>query len=133
MQLPAGVEERFRTESTMWMTTVRPSGQPQPSPIWFWWDGTEFLMFSKDHTARLNNIAANPKVSLNLDGDGRGGAIVIVEGVARIDRSLPPARSVPEYITKYQEFLDSYGWTAEGFSVDYPVPVKITPTGLRAW
>jgi PPOX class probable F420-dependent enzyme len=90
-------------------------------------------MFSKDHTARLTNIAANPKVSLNLDGDGRGGAIVIVEGVARIDRSLPPARSVPEYITKYREFLDSYGWTAEGFSVDYPVPVKITPTGLRAW
>lgn len=133
MQLPAGVEERIRTESTMWMTTVRPSGQPQPSPIWFWWDGTEFLMFSKDDTARLTNIAANPKVSLNLDGDGRGGAIVIVEGVARIDRSLPPARSVPEYITKYQEFLDSYGWTAEGFSVDYPVPVKITPTGLRAW
>jgi len=133
MQFPAGVEERIRTESIMWMTSVRPSGQPQPSPIWFWWDGAEFLMFSKDKTARLTNIAANPRVSLNLDGNGRGGAIVIVEGVARIDRSLPPARSVPEYVAKYQEYIDSYGWTAQGFSVDYPVPIKITPTGLRAW
>ena len=133
MQFPAGVEERIRTESIMWMTSVRPSGQPQPSPIWCWWDGAEFLMFSKDKTARLTNIAANPRVSLNLDGNGRGGAIVIVEGVARIDRSLPPARSVPEYVAKYQEYIDSYGWTAQGFSVDYPVPIKITPTGLRAW
>lgn len=133
MQFPPGIEERMSTESIMWMTTVRPSGQPQPSPIWFWWDGAEFLMFSKDDTARLTNITANPRVSLNLDGDGRGGAIVVVEGVARIDRSLPPARSVPEYVAKYQAYLDSYGWTPEGFSVDYPVPIKITPTGLRSW
>ena len=133
MQLPPAVEERIRTESILWMTTVNRSGQPQPSPIWFWWDGEEILMFSKDNTARLTSIATNPKVSLNLDGDGRGGAIVVIEGVARIDRSLPPARSMPEYVAKYQSYLDSYGWTAEGFSVDYPVPIMITPTGLRSW
>lgn len=133
MNFAPNVEERLRSEPIMWMTTVTPGGQPQPSPVWFWWDGDEILMFSKDNTARLTNIAAHPNVSLNLDGDGRGGAIVVIEGVARIERDHPAAQVIPEYIEKYQAFLDSYEWTAAGFSTDYPVPIKITPTHLRAW
>ena len=133
MNFAPNVEERLRSEPIMWMTTVTPGGQPQPSPVWFWWDGDEILMFSKDNTARLTNIAAHPNVSLNLDGDGRGGAIVVIEGVARIERDHPAAQVIPEYIEKYQAFLDSHEWTAAGFSTDYPVPIKITPTHLRAW
>ena len=133
MNFPPNVEERLRSEPIMWMTTVTPGGQPQPSPIWFWWDGDLILMFSKDNTARLTNIAAYPNVSLNLDGDGRGGAIVVIEGIARIDRDHPTAQAIPEYIEKYQTFLDGYEWTAAGFSTDYPVPIKIAPTRLRAW
>jgi PPOX class probable F420-dependent enzyme len=117
----------------MWMTTVTPGGQPQPSPIWFWWDGHEILMFSKDNTARLTNIAAHPNVSLNLDGDGRGGAIVVIEGIARIDRDHPAAQMMLEYVEKYQSFLDEYEWTPAGFSADYPVPILIRPNRLRAW
>ena len=133
MQIPETVERRLLDEAIIWMTTVSRHGQPQPSPIWFWWDGARILMYSKDETARLRNIDANPRVSLNLDGNGRGGAIVVIEGSARIDRDLPPARRVPEYIEKYQPFLDDYGWTAESFSRDYPVPIVITPERLRSW
>lgn len=115
------------------MTTVTAGGRPQASPIWFWWDGSEFLMFSKDDTARLRNIEANPHVSLNLDGDGRGGAIVVIEATARIDRDHRAAADLPVYIEKYQAFLDDYGWTAASFSEDYPIPVLIQPDRLRAW
>lgn len=133
MNFPPEVEERLRSEPIMWMTTVTPAGQPQPSPIWFLWNGTNILMFSKADTARLTNIDANPHVSLNLDGDGRGGAIVVIEGTALIDRDHPPAEALPEYVEKYQTFLDDYGWTASSFSIDYPVPILIQPKRLRAW
>ncbi|HSR46024.1 MAG TPA: TIGR03667 family PPOX class F420-dependent oxidoreductase [Acidimicrobiia bacterium] len=133
MNFPPEVEERLRSEPIMWMTTVTPDGRPQPSPIWFLWSGADILMFSKADTARLTNIGANPYVSLNLDGDGRGGAIVVIEGSARINREHPPAEALPEYIEKYQSFLDDYGWTAKSFSVDYPVPILIQPKRLRAW
>ena len=110
MQIPSKVEQRLRDEPIMWMTTVTPGGVPQTSPIWFLWDGSEFLMFSKDDTARIRNISDNPSISFNLDGDGRGGAVVVIEGTARIDRDHPPATAMPEYIEKYQGFLDLTEW-----------------------
>jgi PPOX class probable F420-dependent enzyme len=133
VHIPSNVEQRLREEPIMWMTTVTPGGLPQTSPIWFFWDGREFLMFSKDDTARIRNVSANPKISLNLEGDGRGGAVVVIEGTARIDRDHPPATAMPEYIEKYQGFLDNYDWTAASFATDYPVPILIRPDRLRAW
>jgi PPOX class probable F420-dependent enzyme len=133
MNIPPNVDERLASEALIWMTTVTATGRPQPSPVWFLWNGEEIRMFSKDNTARLRNIAGNPHVSLNLDGDGRGGAIVVIEATAHIERDHPPARAMPEYIEKYQSFLNKYGWTATSFSVDYPVPVIIRPTRLRSW
>ncbi len=133
MNIPPNVDKRLDSEPLIWMTTVTPTGRPQPSPVWFLWNGEDIRMFSKDNTARLRNIAGNPHVSLNLDGDGRGGAIVVIEGAAHIERDHPPASAMPEYIEKYQEFLNKYGWTATSFSADYPVPVIIRPTRLRSW
>ncbi len=133
MHVPSTVDQRLRSEAIIWMTTVNAGGRPQPSPIWFLWDGSRILMFSKDRTARLRNLSRNPEVALNLDGDGRGGDIVIIEGSARVDRSHPPATDVPEYLAKYRGFIERYGWTPGSFSTDYPVPVLITPERLRAW
>ena len=133
MHIPSNVEQRLRDEPIMWMTTVTPGGVPQASPIWFLWDGNEFLMFSKDDTARIRNVSDNPKISFNLEGDGRGGAVVVIEGTARIDRDHPPATEMPEYIEKYQGFLDAYEWTPASFATDYPVPILIRPDRLRAW
>ena len=133
MEFPTTVDDRLRTDAIMWMTTVTAGGNPQTSPIWFLLVGEEILMYSKDDTARIRNVSSNPRVSLNLDGDGRGGAIVVIEGTARIECAHPPASAMPEYVAKYQPFLDGYGWTPESFSVDYPVPILINPTHLRAW
>jgi hypothetical protein len=70
---------------------------------------------------------------LHLDGNGRGGDIVTLEGRAAIDRDHPPAAAVPEYVAKYRELMDGYGWSAEKFSADYPVPIRIRASRIRAW
>jgi general stress protein 26 len=45
--------------------------------------------------ARVRNIAANPKITLNFDGDGHGGDIVVLSGTAQVDPDAPAADAVP--------------------------------------
>jgi PPOX class probable F420-dependent enzyme len=134
-QTPRGSEalRRLAEEPIIWLTTVRENGQPQTSPVWFWFDGGEFLVYSLPDTARTFNIAHNARVSLNLDGNGRGGDIVTIEGEARLDPNTPPSSEVPEYQAKYRAFIDGNGWTPESFARDYPVAVRIRPTRVRVW
>jgi PPOX class probable F420-dependent enzyme len=115
------------------MTTVRPDGRPQTSPVWFLYRDGEFLIFSRAGTARTENLAGNPRVSLNLDGNGEGGDIVSIEGIARIDREQPDAAETIAYREKYAAFIARNGWTPEGFAADYPVPILVTPTRFRVW
>jgi PPOX class probable F420-dependent enzyme len=126
-------DQRLDEEPIIWLTTVRPSGQPQTSAVWFLRDGDEFLIYSLPDTARVENISANPLVSLNLDGNGRGGDIVTIEGVARLDPEAPPAHEVAAYVGKYRSHMERNGWTPEVFAAKYPVAIKITARRVRAW
>jgi general stress protein 26 len=65
-------EQRLRSETIAWLTTVRADGQAQSSPVWFLWDGESFLVYSQPHVQKVRNLAANPKVSLHLGDDGAG-------------------------------------------------------------
>ena len=128
----AKAADRLRRELIAWLTTVSPEGVPQTSPVWFWWAGGEFLVYSR-RSVRVRNIAAHPEVSLHLDGDGEGGGVVVVEGRARLDEGFTSPDRHPEYLAKYRRKLDEYGWSAEYFADHYPVPVRISPTRYRYW
>ncbi|MEN8233696.1 MAG: TIGR03667 family PPOX class F420-dependent oxidoreductase [Actinomycetota bacterium] len=128
----ARAAHRLETDRIGWLTTVAEDRTPQASPIWFLWDGEEFLVYSLD-SPRVRNLGNHPRVSLNLDGNGLGGDIVIVEGSARVDPSMPSASDNPAYLEKYRSVMDDYGWTPEWFAGRYSVPVRITPTRFRYW
>jgi len=127
----ARAERRLREEIIIWLTTVGPDRTPQPSPVWFLWDGETFLIYSKPNTPKLRNIARNPRVALNLDGDGRGGNIVVITGEARVAPDAPPATAVPAYLAKYQEQIARNWKTPEGFAREYSEPIRVTPSKLR--
>ena len=85
---------RLREEIVVWLITISRKSGPLPMPVWFVWDGAEtVLMFSQDG-ARVRNVQADPRVSLNFDGDGRGGDIVVLSGRATVDPDAPPADRV---------------------------------------
>lgn len=122
---------RLREERIAWLTTVSPKGTPQPVPVWFLWDSsTSVLLYSQPDTPKLRNIGENPRVSLHLDGNGRGGDIVICMGVARISDD-PSADQVAEYVEKYAELIKRNRWTPASFAADYSVPVRITISRIR--
>jgi nitroimidazol reductase NimA-like FMN-containing flavoprotein (pyridoxamine 5'-phosphate oxidase superfamily) len=62
------VEGRLRHNLMAWLTTVRPDGQPVSVPVWFLArdDGT-ILLYSQAGKSKLDNIVANPRVSLTAD------------------------------------------------------------------
>ena len=127
----ARVARRLRDELIGWLTTVGPDGTPQPSPIWFLWDGESFLIYSRPSAPRLRNVECSPHVALNLDGDGQGGDIVVVTGEARIAPDAPPADAHTGYLAKYRDGITGIGMTPEGFAAAYSVALRITPTHLR--
>lgn len=122
---------RLREELIYWLVTVGADGTPQPSPVWALWDGATFLIYSQPDTPKLRNVAARPRVALHLDGDGRGGNIVVLTGDARIEPAAPAADRVPEYVAKYREGMKRIGMTPETFARAYSVAVRVTPTALR--
>src|SRR5215471_4884899 len=87
----AAAAERLRADPVIWLTTVNQSGQPQSTPVWFWWQDGEFIIYGSADGPKTASIEANPLVSLHLDGNGRGGSNVIFEGRATIDPA-PPGR-----------------------------------------
>ena len=130
----AAADARLREASIIWLTTVSASGQPQSSPVWFLWDGAEFLIFGSRNGQKTRNIAANPRVGLNLDGNGQGGGNVIFEGMARIEPGAPSADSLPaDYLAKYEAMIEAFGWSLADMARDYPHVIRVTPTRVRIW
>ncbi|QMU70030.1 TIGR03667 family PPOX class F420-dependent oxidoreductase [Streptacidiphilus sp. P02-A3a] len=125
--LPPGdrerVEERLRRDLIAWLTTVRPDGQPVSVPVWFLVreDGT-ILLYTQPKKEKLRNFAANPKVSLTLDGTDIGRNIVRIEGVARPAPDQPTADQQPAYLAKYTERITTVFGPLERFTELFPTP-----------
>jgi PPOX class probable F420-dependent enzyme len=114
------------------LTTVTPTHRPAPRPVWFLWDGTEFVVFSKPDTAKLRHIPANPNVTLATNIGSTGGDTVVISGMARIVPDARSAAEVPEYVTRYSQAMARVSGSVEGFAASYSVPIFISPTKLWA-
>jgi len=129
----ARVAQRLRDEEVIWMVTVNPDGTPEPSPVWFYWDGAAFVIYSKKDTPRERNIRRSGRVALHFDSSGHGGNIVVFTANAEIADDLPPPHTMPEYADKYRAGFARIGVTAEQFSYAYPLGLRVRPTRLRGF
>jgi PPOX class probable F420-dependent enzyme len=129
----AMVARRLQEEQIGWLTTVDPSGSPQPTPIWFHWDGETILIFSEPKVAKVRNIRANPKVALSFNSDQYGGAIVVFTGQARIADAAPSEARLAAYEAKYAEGIKSLKMTPEEMLAKYSTVILVTPEKVRGW
>lgn len=127
------VEQRLREEQVIWLITARADGTPQPSPVWFLWDGDTVLIYSQPNTPKIRNIAQNPTVALHLNSNYEGGDIAIFTGTARSGGAAPSSDQVAAYIEKYRRGIANLGSTPEKFAHEYSETIFVTPTKLRAF
>jgi PPOX class probable F420-dependent enzyme len=124
------VRSRLDAEEIIWITTVGADGQPQSSPVWFHWDGTTFLLFSRRSAGKLANIADNPRVALHLDADAIGNDVITLEGFAKTPVAPDPARQAA-YLAKYAAGIARLGTDAAQFLQDFSEAVEVVPARVR--
>jgi PPOX class probable F420-dependent enzyme len=122
-------DERLRSGTVIWLTTVRPDGTPQTSPVWFLWDGATFLVYSMPSSPKVSNIVAHAGVAMNLDSDGAGGGIVTLEGTAEVVGSVDSQA----YLQKYDRLIRDLGYTAAQFAGAYSTAIRVTPSRVRVY
>jgi PPOX class probable F420-dependent enzyme len=130
-QFGAHVARRLQTENVIWLTTTSKAGIPQPNPVWFYWDGETFLIYTEPTSAKLKNIHRNPNVSLNFEGaDALGGDVVIFTGQASIEEHSDSPH--PGYTEKYEGYAAELGYTLGDLYARYSVTIRIRPTRVRS-
>jgi PPOX class probable F420-dependent enzyme len=131
IEITPKIEERLRNEKTVWLTTVRADGMPQPTPVWFLWENGTFLIYSNPKARKLRNIAQNPKVALSFNMDEWGDELLVVTGEAKVDASHPLSKDVPAYIEKYREGIKGIEMTPESLATEFSAAIVVTPTKVR--
>lgn len=128
------VRRRLRDELIIWLTTVDGKGTPQPSPVWFLWQGSDtLLIYSQPDKPKLRNIAARPKVSLSFNTDEVGDDVIVFAGTAEIVPDLGPATGIPGYIAKYETGIANLNSTPDQFAAEYSVPIQVTLERVRGF
>ena len=69
-------------------------GTPRVVPIWFHWDGEEFVLASPPKAPKLKALVRNPKVALTIDDNTFPHKVLLVRGTARLETVKG---IVPEY------------------------------------
>ncbi len=126
----AHIDQRLRSDIIIWLTTVRADGRPHSVAVWFLWDGTQFLIFSRPKNQKVRNLRSNPNVVLALDNTANGSDVIVIEGTAELIDDPDVKVTVAAYAEKYAATLKSMGWTAASMAADYSQGIRIKPTKL---
>lgn len=127
------VRQRLESEVVIWMTTVGRDGAPQPNPVWFHWDGETVLTYNRADAARVAHVGSRPRVSLNFDGNGKGGDILVIIGDAQIDHQAARPDENQPYSDKYGDHIVRIGHDPATFARAYPVAIRIRPSAVRGF
>lgn len=129
------VDERLRSNDLIWLVTVNAAGDPKPTLVWYWWDGAQLLVYSREDKPKLLNISANPSVALHLDAERDGHEeVTVITGNAHVDESIPSVVEHSGYAAKYEgRITGELHMSVGAFSDLYCVPIVIRPQAVRAW
>lgn len=103
-------------------------GTPRVVPIWFHWNGREFVLASPSRAPKLKALAKNPKVALTIDDNNFPHKVLLARGTAKLQ---PMDGIVPEYALAAERYFGAQqgkAWVAQLASmVKDMVQITITP------
>jgi nitroimidazol reductase NimA-like FMN-containing flavoprotein (pyridoxamine 5'-phosphate oxidase superfamily) len=102
LQHPAS-QELLHSKIPARLAYVWMDGTPRVIPIWFHWNGKEFVMASPPRAPKLKALRKNPKVSFTIDDNTFPHKVLLVRGTARLE---PIEGIVPEYAAAAERYFD---------------------------
>ena len=85
-------------------------GSPRVVPIWFHWDGQQFVLGTAPSSPKVKALAKNAKVALTIDEDTFPPKVLLVRGTAKVEVI---EGVVPEYSEAARRYLgeeQGRGW-----------------------
>lgn len=134
----APIEERLRREATIWLSSIRPDGRPHVVPVWFFWNGQVFDLFSKPTAQKVRNVREHPDVMIGIGEPDEEWDVELIEGTATA-LAEPTAHVVsPALFDKYAAAMQRAGLDRDTYVRVYSQPVRIRPTrfvgyGGKGW
>ncbi len=132
VELDAALAQRLQTEQIAWITTVRADGTPVPTPVWFYWNGETFLIYTQPESHKLRNLAQHDTVTLNFNTDSYGGSVAVFTGKGYVDDQPAPAVEWEAYLEKYTEGIKMLGMSHEEMAQRYSTVLRVRPERVRA-
>jgi hypothetical protein len=127
LQHPAS-QELLHSKIPARLAYIATDGTPRVIPIWFHWNGSDFVMGTPPKAPKLKALAKNPRVSLTIDDNTFPHKVLLVRGTARLE---PVSGVVPEYALAADRYfgpVQGPAWVATmGKMVSSMVRVTITP------
>ena len=130
IEITPELEQRLAEEQIIWLTTAKADGMPLPNPVWFLWNGSEFMVFTEPTSVKMKNLMRNGRVSLNLNSDVNGSNIAIFQAVAQVNGAPASEEEFQRYLTKYAAGMRALGLTVEQLKTIYQA-VRLVPIKFR--
>ena len=127
LQHPAS-RELLESKIPARLAYVWTDGSPRVIPIWYHWNGRDFVMATPPKAPKLKALARNPKVSFTIDDNTFPHKVLLVRGTARLE---PVNGIVPEYATAAERYFgreQGQAWVKHlGTLISSMVRIVITP------
>jgi general stress protein 26 len=127
LQHPAS-QQLLQSKIPARLAYVWTDGTPRVVPIWFHWNGKEFVLATPPKAPKLKALAKNPKVALTIDDNNFPHKVLLIRGTATLE---PIKGIVPEYAQAAERYFgpqQGKGWVVQLQSmIQEMVRITITP------
>jgi hypothetical protein len=100
-------QELLRSNIPARLAYVWPDGTPRVVPVWFHWNGSEFVLATPPKAPKLKALKVNPNVALTIDDNTFPHKVLMVRGTATL-------QEVDGIVPEYQLAAHRYFGEAQG-------------------
>ena len=129
LEQPAA-KELLQSKIPARLAYVWTDGTPRVIPIWFHWNGREFILGTPPRAPKLKALAKNPKVALTIDDNTFPHKVLLIRGTARL-QSVDGI--VPEYASSAERYFGSEQGQAWVKQLRGMVPNMVRITVIPEW
>lgn len=105
------------------VASIGPNGEPQSTPVWYAWDGSELSFSQTTGRQKYRNLQRSPRIALSIADPDNPYRYIEIRGVVdRIDED--PDNAFIDSMAKKYLGEDHYPWHQPG---DHRVIVRVRP------